>query len=176
VRLVNVVYGFMTINRLWGKVVRLDEWMEYSGDELRKKFRPGVWWLTMARTRRLTRFEIEGIDEQGRQVPLSRWRLKQLEREPATVVFRDADAIAGELQGISGLGGGELAYHLRDHEGLSPSLSVRVLHRLGYADVNEANLAKKRGDGQGRARRGMPCRACPSVESGQLRKKSEAMP
>ena len=173
VRLVNPLYGFLTVTKLWGEWLYLDQWMEYIGERLRKKHGERRWALRIAYASRLTRYEIEGITEDGRRVALSRWRLKELGRESPATRFKDVDAIAAELQGIPGLGEGEIAYHLREHEGLSPALTIRVMRRLGYEDVDAMNVPKKRGYGGERIRRGLACGACEPDKSGRQRNKRE---
>ena len=172
-RLVRVVYWVWAGYRLWGQWVWLDRWTEYSGDELRKKFRR--WSLTLEYHRRWTRYEIEGIREDGATMPLSEWKIKELQRQGRLSKVDSGGPREGEFWEVAGLPETVIAYHLRDCRKLSPDATVREMHRLGYPDVSRGNVARKRGYGWDAVKKKGECPACEARKNGRMRMEADSM-
>jgi hypothetical protein len=172
-RLARVVYWVWTVYRLWGQWVRLDMWTEYSGDELRRKFRS--WSLTLEYHRRWTRYEIEGVREDGSTVSLSEWKIKELQRQGHVSNVDAGGAKEGEFWEVAGLPETVVAYHLRECRRLSPDSTVREMHRRGYPHVSRVNVARKRGYGADAVKRKGLCAACEALKSGRMRIEADSI-
>ena len=175
VRLVNPLYGFWTVTKLWGEWLYLDQWMEYIGDRLRKKHGERRWALRIAYARRLTRYEIEGIREDGSPVPLSAWKIKELQRQGRLSEVGAGGPKGTEFWEVAALPETVIAYHLRNCRKLSPDATVMEMHRLGYPDVSRGNVARKRGYGADAVKRKGLCPACEALKRGRMRIEADSM-
>jgi hypothetical protein len=172
VRLRTIVHRIWRGVRLWGKWVWLNHWTEYDGEELRRKF-GRKWSLELAQYQSYMRFEIVGVDEKGKEAPLSNWRLEELRRGEdiaAALVrqyeagrrdkleFEDVDAVVEELQRVRGLytagerpKRGETAHHLRDHPPVvAEHLIVAIMKRLSFTDAAPSKIGKWADNGRRR--------------------------